>query len=482
MLSVFRLIVLALGFVACPAMAAPFEKATINNIRAFQKQFASGKDNPGGMVIGVIDETGHQVFSCRSRQAEAMNESSVFELGSVTKVFTVLLALELEREGIWDMSDPVRDHVPKGIVVPSYNVHEIALKNLARQDSGLPWHIEPPVRTNSGALDLHAMRRTAESYNRAKLFSTLETFTLPWEPGRKFQYSNVGMGLLGCLAEESTSKTFAELIEAHITAPLGMSSTQAYLNEDLQKRLVGGHFSSGEPGLNLNFKAMAGAGQMHSTVEDLLRFLAVNIAPKSSGLDLSLLKMQEIQHRDSPEFGLTAMPWFSRRVYQPIGSQLMGHGGGGFGYLAFVGFDTIQKRGVVILSNQMTINPAGVGWSILQGFPLTPNNIGLLVKRYTGVGFSLKMEPDGVAVNRVFSGSPAEKVGLPRNSRITKIGGKFTEGKNLYETLELLRGEDGDIVELTVFLPGSKLEKKFRITCAPFLTATGLDAVPQLKN
>ena len=57
------------------------------------------------------------------------------------------------------------------------------------------------------------------------------------------------------------------------------------------------------------------------------------------------------------------MPWLNEGVYQPPGSELWGHGGGGYGYLAFLGFDKKKRRGVVVLSKQMNVNPSGVGWT-----------------------------------------------------------------------------------------------------------------------
>ena len=64
-----------------------------------------------------------------------------------------------------------------------------------------------------------------------------------------------------------------------------------------------------------------------------------------------------MRHTGAPKFGNTAMPWVDGEVYHPPGSQFLTHGGGGFGYVAFVGFDKRNRRGVVVLSNQMAVNP-----------------------------------------------------------------------------------------------------------------------------
>ncbi|MCB1204026.1 MAG: serine hydrolase [Verrucomicrobiae bacterium] len=458
------------------AEAEPFDDSIRREIERFQSEFGERENAHGGMVIGLIDSEGTTILSCESKSvAGTLGGSTVFELGSVTKVFTALMALELERAGKWSLGDPVTRYLPDKVPVPAFGENQIRLVNLARQDSGLPWHPDEPKRLASGAVDFKEMRRKVNAFDTEDLYSFLRTFRLDRKPGEAFGYSNVGMALLAHAAGNATGKGFDALIEQYVSGPLGMSSTKVNLDAGLRERLVPGHWQNGETSENAEFKAMAGAGKLFSTVDDLLRFVSANLGLSDSELSPSLVAMQEFQHEGSPQFGKTATPWMTERVYQPEGSRLIGHGGGGFGYLAFVGLDTEQKRGVVVLSNQMLVHSSGVGWTILQQLPLTPYNVGFFVRRHVGVGFSLgtKAGSDEILVANVFLDSPAEKVGLPEASVIREINGTATAGKGISECLRLLGGETGDVVELKVLPRGVEPETTFRITCGPFLTMTG---------
>ena len=457
----------------CQAHADGFGTATTAEIQAFGERFATDKENHGGMVVGIIDQSGRRVFAFSATDAEQVNADTVFELGSVTKVFTTLLALELERNGVWNLSDPVRLHLPDNVRLPTDGQQEIRIENLAKQDSGLPWHCYEPSRLKNGELNLPELRRVAESIDEERLFSALGPMKLQQKPGEAFQYSNVGMGLLGCAAEHATDTEYEDLISQHVTSRLRMTSTMVRPNDELASRIQPGHYTNGEEGKNVEFQAMAPAGQMFSTAPDMLTFLAANLELEESALATSLLSMQEPQHRGSARFGDTAMPWYTDNVYQPKGSRIIGHGGGGFGYLAFVGMDTLHKRGVVVLSNQMKVNPVGVGWAILQGMPLTPSNVTIFVRKLSGAGFSLESQtvPEGVVVWQAFAGSPAERAGLKNGSVIVEIEGISMAGKTNSDALKLLRGKTGTL-RLKAIAPSESTPKQYKIVRGPFLTVT----------
>lgn len=103
-------------------------------------QFA---DRSGGMVIGLIDKTGSRVCSkgrLDNGTDRLVDGDTVFEIGSVTKVFTTLLALDMERRGEVRLDDRISKYLPERVKVPIYEGKQITLRNLAAQDSGLPFH------------------------------------------------------------------------------------------------------------------------------------------------------------------------------------------------------------------------------------------------------------------------------------------------------------------------------------------------------
>ena len=185
--------------------------------------------------------------------------------------------------------------------------------------------------------------------------------------------------------------------------------------------------------------------------------------------------MQIVRHTDSPRFGRTAMPWLDEGMYQPPGSELLAHGGGGFGYLAFIGFDKKQRRAVVVLSNQMAVNPAGVGWTILQGMPLSHENVTYFVREIVGIGMALDADKATgmVRITSVYPKSPAGKAGLTAGLVIQKINGVSVEGKSLQECLGMIGGQAGTKVRFEIFNPERKGTNTVELTRQKFVTSTG---------
>ena len=94
-----------------------------------------------GMVIGLVDEHGSRVFAGGKLDNGTNTEvtaDSVFEIGSITKTFTVLLLQDMVARGQMNLDDPVAKYLPESVKAPIHDGREITLSNLAAQDSGLP--------------------------------------------------------------------------------------------------------------------------------------------------------------------------------------------------------------------------------------------------------------------------------------------------------------------------------------------------------
>jgi len=105
------------------------------------------------MVVGLLDRSGSRVFGAGKLdngrdplvdgplvEGQLVDGDTIFEIGSVTKVFTALLALEMDRRGEVKLDGPVGKYLPERVKVPAYEGKEITLRHLAAQDSGLPFH------------------------------------------------------------------------------------------------------------------------------------------------------------------------------------------------------------------------------------------------------------------------------------------------------------------------------------------------------
>ena len=175
------------------------------------------------------------------------------------KVFTSLLALEMDRRGEMKLDDPVAKYLPERVKVPAYDGREIALRNLATQDSGLPWNpdnLDRILNQDTKKPSLKEFKEASDAYTVEDLYAFLSGHKLTNAPGTRFQYSNVGMALLGHAMELKAGANYESLVVNRICSPLKMDSTRITLTPAQKARLATGHFADGKPGENVNFQVM----------------------------------------------------------------------------------------------------------------------------------------------------------------------------------------------------------------------------------
>ena len=93
------------------------------------------------MVIGIVDEHGSQVFAAGKLDNgtdQEVNGDTLFEIGSATKTFTVLLLPDMVERGQMKLDDPVAKYLPASVKMPTHGGKEITLLDLATHTSALP--------------------------------------------------------------------------------------------------------------------------------------------------------------------------------------------------------------------------------------------------------------------------------------------------------------------------------------------------------
>lgn len=452
----------------CVAQSS-FPADQLESIKAFLDANFEGVN--AGMAIGLVDAHGTHVLSAGKLDNDGdqkVDGDTVFEIGSCTKTFTALLALDLAARGEWKMEDPVAKYLPKSVKVPDYDGKEIAILNLAAQDSGLPFNAD-----NLSGMD---WKERFDSYTAEKMYAFLSGYKLTEKPGMKFQYSNLGMSLLGNLIELRSGSNYESLVVTRICEPLHMDSTRITLTPELKARAAAGHDVNGKRAAYYDLTVMQGAGALRSTANDLLKFISANLGLTRCELSASMERMQIIRHQESPEFGQTAMPWTDFGVFQPPGMELLGHGGGTDGCSAFIGFDKRQLRGVVVLSNQKVVvsGTYAIGWRILQRAPLQGLRLAAVkpVHEYVGSGivFDLDKETGAVRIGDIFPGSPAAQAGLSVGLIIQSIDSVSTSGKSLTDCAAISRGGVGTKVRLELVAPAGKKTNVVELTKQKFLS------------
>jgi CubicO group peptidase (beta-lactamase class C family) len=270
-----------------------------------------------GLVVGVVDETGGRIIAAGADGAgRPVDGDTVFSLGSITKVFTVLLLQDMLERGQMSLDDPVQMHLPESIKLPTRGPKQITLFDLATHTSGLP---------RDGNLDSLAQQ------------------TLRHDPGTHYEYSNLGVALLGHAIAHKAAGDYENLLVDRICKPLGMDSTRVTPSPAMRERLSVGHAFPGRPEWSANTPPrMPGAGSLHSSGNDLLRFMSASLGLTPSPLTPLIRKSQSIQQTPSGRKG--RLVWFEE-------AGVLEHSGLVAGYRTNLCLDPARRRGAFVLSN-----------------------------------------------------------------------------------------------------------------------------------
>jgi CubicO group peptidase (beta-lactamase class C family) len=305
--------------------------------------YAARRPN-AGIVIAVYQRGNRYVKGAGQLSTTNTNvpdARTLFEIGSITKVFTAVVLAKMAGGGAVKLNDPISLYLPKGVASPLKNGHEITLENLATHASGLP---RLPANLPALAQD---QQNPYANYKAADLYASLATVQLESEPGKKSSYSNYGFGLLGHLLTLKAGQPYETLVRDTVCAPLGLSNTVIQLSPEQRSRLAQGHDTKGHPVSNWDFDVMAPAGGLRSDAEDLLRFVAANLAPDPAPLFAALTETQKMHFKQFS--GGMALGW---HIAEPVEQNtVLWKNGGTGGYISFIGFDRANQVGVVILSS-----------------------------------------------------------------------------------------------------------------------------------
>jgi CubicO group peptidase (beta-lactamase class C family) len=296
-----------------------------------------------GIIACTFDANG-QTLTTHGRSdatnGRALDGDTVFEIGSITKVFTALLLAEMTLRGEVALDDPVAKYLPDTVKMPSRNGRQITLLDLATYTSGLP---RIPDGISNTADNPYA------AYGAEQLYAFLSNHTLRFVPGRHYEYANLGFGLLGHALALRGGKSYEEMIVSRICEPLGLQDTRITLTASMRDRLAQGHLSNLSPSSNWDFQVFAGAGALRSTANDLVRFMKAACftapgLPLQPSFDL-LLKTR--RPTDAATIKV-ALGWF---ITSGRDDELVWKDGTTGGYTSFAGFSTRLKSGAIILSN-----------------------------------------------------------------------------------------------------------------------------------
>jgi len=266
------------------------------------------------------------------------NQKSVFEIGSISKVFTSTLLANFVIDGKIKLNDNINDYLK----TPFNNGTEISFINLANHTSGLP-----RLPTN---LDLTKVN-PENPYKEYKEQELKEYLTKYLELSNKgeYQYSNLGAGLLGYTLSKIENVTYESLLQNKIFLKYDMQNSTADINK-IKGNLVRGLNNEGKEVPNWEFSVLVGAGAIFSTVEDLSQFAISQF--DYSNKELKLTRVKTFGLNENMDIGLS---W---HILKSQSENLWyWHNGGTGGYSSSMVIEEKSKNGIIILSNVSAFNP-----------------------------------------------------------------------------------------------------------------------------
>jgi CubicO group peptidase (beta-lactamase class C family) len=252
---------------------------------------------------------------------------SQYRIGSITKTLTAVLVLQCRRDGLLDLGDRVADHLPGA------GYGEATLRDLLAHTAGLQAEPVGDWWERSPGVDVPTL--LARNDGSGRVFG----------PGEAFHYSNLGFALLGQVAARVRGRTWWELVVERLLEPLGMDRTTYHPTAPHAQGFSVHHFAgtlTEEP--HADTAAMAPAGQLWSTLEDLARWLDFLATGHPDVLPRAVLDAMCVPGAPGLEYGLGLR----------LLDGTVGHTGSMPGFLAAAFVDRDTRRGVVGLANATT--------------------------------------------------------------------------------------------------------------------------------
>lgn len=310
-------------------------------VQAWLKQRCDSQ--PGlSFAAATISKDGIQTYFYGQTQKDGkpVDGDTLYEIGSISKVYTASLLAVAASQNQLTENDPLSSLFPEGTQLPQFEGKAIRLVDLATHQSGLPrlpFNLKPK-----------RMEDPYVGYDGHALTTYLAEYALPHAPGTTWAYSNLGAGLLGFALAQSQATTYEQLLQNNLLRPLGLTNTMITLSPEQQKRLAIGHNKMMQPVSNWDFDALAGAGAVRSTVEDLAAFVAAHLFPEDSPLGRALASTHRARVAAGSANPPMALGWF---ILPDAQGRVLWHAGQTGGYRAMAAFDPQAGFGVVLLTN-----------------------------------------------------------------------------------------------------------------------------------
>src|SRR5438034_6770914 len=342
------------------AGAARAQQVNVEQIVAQKVQPILPENGKGGGVAVAVRMNGTTSFFnygfANNAQNRRVTEDSIFNLGSVGKVFATTLLAQAVKQGELSLDDPVAKYVTE--LQRGDDIRRVTLGQLASHTSGLPRVPQQYEHWHRGNYTWPDFVRFLNSWKADPKH----------EPGQQYLYSNAAMVLLRVALERRFNTRFAALMHERITGPLGMSSTALPLPRDLLGRAVQGYGPGGKaigrPGMEGGTFEWPGSGQIYSSSRDMATFLAANLGelPGHGPIEHAMAFTHQGVFTVSPRLKI-GLAW---QIVSAGNFTIIDKNGGLNNTSTYIGFALRQKLGVIILVNRGKQHATGIGRQILH--------------------------------------------------------------------------------------------------------------------
>jgi beta-lactamase class C len=318
---------------------------------------ANGKG--GGLAVAVRMNGETRFFNygfANDSRNERVTADSIFNLGSVGKLFATTTLAEAVKRGQLSLDDPVAKYVTE--LQRGGDVRRITLGELASHTSGLPDVPGQYERWHRGKYTWPDFVRFLNSWKADPKH----------EPGKQYLYSDTAMVLLRIALQRRFNTPFARLMRQRITGPIGMNSTALPLQSDLLGRAVQGYGLQGQPigkpGMEGGTFEWPGSGQIYSSARDMATFLAANLGEVANHGPIE----NAMAFAQQPVFtvGSRLKIGLAWQIVSSGNLSILDKNGGLNNTSTYIGFAPQRKLGVVILVNRGKQHATGIGRQILH--------------------------------------------------------------------------------------------------------------------
>lgn len=341
-----RTFITAIGMATIARVAQAIDVDDEDAIRDILRQRVETEKSSVGMAVCVVTPSRTRFVAWgrqRSGDARPVTSDTVFEIASITKVFTALLLADMARRGDVRLDDPVVRHLPGDFRLPELDRRAITLVDLATHTSGLPrW---PPFSgTPLSPLWLEAMARFSVQDFKA----WLGEFHPQRPTGFGWEYSNAGYALLGMALAHRGGRPYETLMGVRVFERMGLRETAFRPTETMAPHVAEGHDLALKPVPPIDLGIFAAAGGLRSTPRDMSRFATAMLPASRTPIAPDEELLLSVRRPAPPIDGMQGLGW---ELLNAPGGAFVSKDGVSFGEAASMVLDPEKDLAILAFSN-----------------------------------------------------------------------------------------------------------------------------------